>query len=115
MAVGTDKKPCGHDREGLTYEAKDVADGRHKDDKQIDQENEAKRNADVNHPAEWLVREKDLEQGPADLQREGRRGGHLEWWSHQEAMFVWSSTESNREKISRHKLKVSTKQICKIV
>lgn len=57
----------------LTYEAKDVADGGHKDDEHIDQEDETKRDADVYGPAERLIGEKDLKHGPADLQREGRR------------------------------------------
>lgn len=73
----TDKKPCSYKREGLTYEAKDVADGRHKDNEQINHENETKRNADVNNPTERLVREKDLKQSPADLQRRGPRGRTL--------------------------------------
>lgn len=73
----TDKKPCSYNREGLTYEAKDVADGRHKDNEQINQENETNRNADVNNPTERLVREKDLKQSPADLQRRGPRGRPL--------------------------------------
>lgn len=57
----------------LTYEAKDVADGGHKDDEQIDHEDETKCDADVNHPAERLLREKDLQQSPADLQRAGQK------------------------------------------
>lgn len=60
---------------GRTDEAEDVADGRHQDHKQVDQEEETERNADVNGPAERLVGEQDLKQGPADLQREGRRDG----------------------------------------
>lgn len=59
---------------GPTYEAKDVADGRHKDDQQVDQENETASDADVNGPTEGLVGEEDLKQGPADLHgREQRR------------------------------------------
>lgn len=57
----------------LTYEAKDVADGGHEDDEQIDQEDETKRDADVNSPAERLLGEKDLQQSPADLQRAGQK------------------------------------------
>lgn len=56
-----------------TNEAKDVADGGHKDNEQVHQEEETKCNADVYDPAESLVREQDLEQSPADLQREGRK------------------------------------------
>lgn len=57
----------------LTYQAKDVADGGHTDDEQIDQGDETKRDGDVYGPAERLVGEKDLKHGPADLQREGRK------------------------------------------
>lgn len=57
----------------LTYEAKDVSDGRHEDDEQVDQEDETKCDADVNCPAERLLWEKDLQQSPADLQRAGQR------------------------------------------
>lgn len=56
-----------------TDEAKDVTDGGHEDNEQVDEEDETKRNADVHHPAEGLVREQDLEQSPADLQREEER------------------------------------------
>lgn len=59
----------------LTDEAEDVADGGHKDDQQIDKEDETKRDADVHDPAERLVREKDLKQGPADLRQEDKRRG----------------------------------------
>lgn len=57
----------------LTYEAKDVADGGHEDDEQIDQEDETKCDADVNSPAERLLGEKDLQQSPADLRRAGQK------------------------------------------
>lgn len=64
---------------GRTDQAEDVADGRHQDHKQVDQEEEAERDADVNGPAERLVGEQDLKQGPADLQREGKREGECYW------------------------------------
>lgn len=73
----TDKEPCSYKRGGLTYEAKDVADGRHKDNEQIHQEDETEGNADVNDPTEGLVREEDLKQSPADLPRGGPRGRTL--------------------------------------
>lgn len=52
----------------LTDEAEDVPDGGHQDDKQVDHEDEAKRDADVYGPAERFFREQDLQQGPANLQ-----------------------------------------------
>lgn len=57
----------------LTNDAEDVSDGGHKDDQQIDHEDETNRDADVYQPAERLVREKDLQQGPANLWRGGNQ------------------------------------------
>lgn len=51
-----------------TDEAKDVTNGGHKYNKQVDQEEEAESNGDVSGPVERLVRKKDLKQGPANLQ-----------------------------------------------
>lgn len=62
-----------------TDEAKDVSDGGHEDNEQVDEEDETKCNADVDDPAERLVREQDLQQGPADLQRDGGKEGESHW------------------------------------
>lgn len=62
-------------RKKHTDESKDVADGGHEDNEQVDQEDETKRDAAVYVPAERLFREEDLEQSPADLQRERRKEG----------------------------------------
>lgn len=71
---GTESAVClEHCLSKRTDEAKDVADGGHEDDQQVDQEDEAESNADVHDPAERLVGEEDLEHSPADLRREGRK------------------------------------------
>ena len=51
-----------------TNDAKDVADGRHKYNEQVHQEDETECNGNVPGPVERLVREQDLKQGPANLQ-----------------------------------------------
>lgn len=50
-----------------TDEAENVSDGRHKDDEQVDQEDERKGDDDVSGPLERFVREQYLLHGPADL------------------------------------------------
>lgn len=60
-----------------TNESKDVADGGHKDNQQVDHKQETKCNADVHRPVERLVRVEHLQQGPADLQGEGWKRGTM--------------------------------------
>lgn len=52
---------------GRTDDAKDVPDAGHKDDQEVDHENETKCDGDVSGPMEGFVGKQDLKHRPADL------------------------------------------------